>query len=931
MQLFVKKGITVFTLVIVIAILLFALCVAAMRTLAPMGGKYADNIQHQVSQLIGRPVQIGHLMFTVKGITPTAHLSDLIIYSKDGSRPEMSFEGMDITLDMLTSAVKLDWIPKRVVLSGSRIRVDRTLEGRLVVSGFEFGGGDGENYSLDILNDLTFKVKDLDVLWNDVPLGLEYELHTDEMDVYLAGDNLSINGSVVLPKGFDSKVDLAIDVRGPANEYAKWAGVFVATTQDLNLLGLPLQLAEDLPVTLQSGEAKIEMTGSWTGRSALQVEVAVDAENISIESNESATVDQTTTINELGTNIQVVLGNKQWHIETDKVHLVTNDVVWPDSGFELQFQRDKDVLRDFKADIDFVDVATLARIMAAVMPDNSSVKLLNQHQPSGSVSNLKIRAAEIRPEYVGDLEGDGEFSNLSWQQFQQIPGLDKISGSVNFSDQVGEVIVTGTEVSYQSERMFDESLHFDDLLAQVSLDFSEQDLTTLTLQQLRVSNNEISVDGFGSLSIARDSPAIVDLQMSSPGIDLDFAGKYLPKTLNPVIRGWLKGGLLGGRAENAVFTLQGPLSKEAFKNRELKLDGTVQARGVRVHYLNEYPDIENVDGDVRFLDYGVRADLTSGTVSQSTIRSGYVKIDNFFQSVVELDVFSEGTAVGAVQYLKNAKFGQKLVPFLETVETAGPVSLGLQIEVPLGKMRETRERVIKGTIGLKRNLLAIPENNLEFTKVSGELRFNGANYSGENIKATFRGKPVIGAVTTEADREIHISVSGKMEAAELLPGNALLAAIAHGSAPWHGVFILPSREDARNGVKQKLVLRSGLHGTAFDLPIPVGKTSDEIRSIKIETDIAAGSRVAHISYGDDLRAVMELGGQQGNYTVLNADIACGDTVPNLQASGYSLHGDCDQLDLGMWISRVRELSPKKGDTGNFPVNINAQFDSVLNK
>ena len=929
MQVFVRKGITVVALLLVVTVLILALCFAAMRTLAPMGGKYADNIQHQVSKLIGRPVEIGHLIFTIEGVTPTARLSDLVIFSQDGERPDMTFREMDITLDMLSSALKVEWIPKRVVLRGSRIRVDRTLDGRFLVSGFEFGGSGGEDYSLDILNELTFKVQDLDVFWNDMPLGLEYEVKATDMDVYIESERLAINGTVLLPEGIDSEVELAVDVEGPVTEYTKWKGAFYATTQDLNLLGLPFELAGDFPIALQTGEAQIELSGNWEGQKALQAQVEVEASNISIDPNKASAVDQAMQVTDLRSNIEVVLKNRQWQIKTDELILAANDLIWPKTGFNVQFERDKNALRDFTANVDFLDLETLAGVLETMLPEHPQVKLVRQHQPSGSVSNLRFRIAEITPENVANLEVSGDFANLSWLQFGKVPGIDSINASVNFTENGGEATVTGVDVSYNSTAMFDESLRLDELLAQLSWDTSEQEKTTVTVQQLQAGNSEISVEGSTSLIIAADSKPLIDLQLNSPGIDLDLAHKYLPKALKPKVRTWLKNGLLGGRAENAVFALKGPLSKQSLRRGELKLDGSVDAKNIRVHYLDEYPDIENVSGKVHFRDHGVRVDLSDGAVSQSKIRSGYVQIENYFAAVVDLDVNSLGTSVGALEYLKSAKFGQNLVPFLETVDADGLVSLDLKIDVPLGKMRDTIPRIIQGDIGLRGNHLALPDVDIDFTKVTGKLHFNGSNFTASNIKANFRGKPVIGSVVTKADREIHISVSGNMKVIELLPDNRLMAAITEGTSPWHGTVILPSRTDSQNGVARKLVLRSGLIGTTVDLPVPVGKAAAETLPIKIETDLTRGDRILRISYGDDLQAAMEVAERDGSYAILHANVACNNAQPSLKTKGLSLIGECGNLELSKWIPRVRELSSRSDSGSVLQLSAAASFEKIL--
>ncbi len=929
MQLIVKKGISILVLLLVILLLLGALGVAALRTLAPMGGKYTDNIQHAVSQLIGRPVRIGNLEFTVDGITPTARLKDLVIYDQAGDQPEMSFEGMDITLDMLSSALKQEWIPRKVILRGSRILVDRTIDGRFIVSGFDFSENRSQStQSLDILNNLTFQVQDLEVYWNDAPLGLSYKLHTDEMDVYISQNALALNGTVTLPEGIDSDVELAIDVKGPLQEYRQWRGNFSASTNDLKLAGLPLQLAGDVPMQLDQGDARFVIWGEWQGDETLKAQADLALSNVILDMKKSSAAQKDVLLEKLETKFDINVEQGQWLINSEGLDLVADGKIWPDSGYSVNFQVTDQEIKGLSMNVDFLDVESACLLLSAINPAAIELdKYVEINQPKGNIHNLSISYSAVTDNDVIDYIASGEFSELKWQQGNKLPGIAQLSGSFKVGTDSGTAFVTSDQMTFASETLFDQVLEADQFETELQWQNADGNVE-LNIKSLNMVNSDLSVSGGGSMILAKGSPAIIDLQMSSPGVDLDRSFKYLPQTLKPKVRGWIKQGIIGGRGDNLDFSINGPLSKSAFRERELKLKGTVYASGVTVHYLNDYPDITDVSGLVTFTDYGLKADLDSGKVHDSNITSGWVGIENYFQSIVKLDTRSKGTAVGGIKYLENSKLGSKILPFLDTVETDGDVELGLQIEVPLGKMRASNSTVIKGTIDFKDNLLALPANDIEFLNAKGVLSFNGSSFDASDIRARFRGKPVVGSIVTKQDREIHINVSGRMAVEELLPDNKLLPAITSGDALWNGTVILPSRQDAANGVQQKLVLSSQLLGTELDLPDPVGKQMDAVRKVKIETQLTGDNRLAQVSYGSDLNAAIELTSNGGNFSIPRMSITCGQDQPGLPASGYRLIGACGEVDLQSWISTVKNLSGKKIAGSKASLYVNTSLDML---
>lgn len=102
-------------------------------------------------------------------------------------------------------------------------------------------------------------------------------------------------------------------------------------------------------------------------------------------------------------------------------------------------------------------------------------------------------------------------------------------------------------------------------------------------------------------------------------LNIDKLYKYWPITLAADSRAWVTSSLKGGFGEES--TIKFKLTPKDFINPSIAddaIDATVQARGITVHYISGFPEMNNVNGVVKFTGSTIDVDATSGSMLSGT-------------------------------------------------------------------------------------------------------------------------------------------------------------------------------------------------------------------------------------------------------------------------------------------------------------------------
>ena len=96
---------------------------------------YREDLAAWVGDVTGRPVQIGGISLSWRGLTPRFDLSGITLYSDDG-REELRVERLRLGF-ALRRLLRGEWVPTRLELSGLRVSLRMDADGGLHIAGFD--------------------------------------------------------------------------------------------------------------------------------------------------------------------------------------------------------------------------------------------------------------------------------------------------------------------------------------------------------------------------------------------------------------------------------------------------------------------------------------------------------------------------------------------------------------------------------------------------------------------------------------------------------------------------------------------------------------------------------------------------------------------------------------------------------------------------
>lgn len=144
-----------------ILILITAIIVQLARELTPIVNQHVDEVNHQLSRLLGLQIKIGEINSRWEGFRPNLRLKHVKIYGEDvqpqqslassnssslGFRltppPALHFQYLDVELDVLQSLREWRWVIGGLQLQHAQIRLMQQASGRWSLQGITSNGGD---------------------------------------------------------------------------------------------------------------------------------------------------------------------------------------------------------------------------------------------------------------------------------------------------------------------------------------------------------------------------------------------------------------------------------------------------------------------------------------------------------------------------------------------------------------------------------------------------------------------------------------------------------------------------------------------------------------------------------------------------------------------------------------------------------------------
>ena len=218
-------------------LLLAAVLLSVARVWALSLGGYRHDIEAAASAALHRPVTIGRVEATWRGLRPVLRLRDIVFEGAQQAK-RLDVREIQVSLDTGHFLRTRELRFADIDIIGAALILTRDDEGRLVVE--QFAAEKGTDVELGVLATLSrLSLHDADVTITDIPRGAGTQ-HFSAVNVSITntGNDHYVSGHAQLPGQLGDRIEIVAHLRGEIAHPAAWHGRAYFKGQSLSLSSL---------------------------------------------------------------------------------------------------------------------------------------------------------------------------------------------------------------------------------------------------------------------------------------------------------------------------------------------------------------------------------------------------------------------------------------------------------------------------------------------------------------------------------------------------------------------------------------------------------------------------------------------------------------------------------------------------------------------
>ncbi len=475
--------------------------------------------------------------------------------------------------------------------------------------------------------------------------------------------------------------------------------------------------------------------------------------------------------------------------------------------------------QSLQAGIAELDLQALASwlVQAPGMPEKAA-QLLSALQPQGRLQQINIQ----KPDGRGwqDLQLAADVEQVGVAAWHGAPALKGVTGRLEAGVKQGRIDLVSDAFAMQFPELFPDLWRYPEARGRVSWALDERGVRVAS-ERLQLKDQHVQASGRFSIDLPFDRRRQSELVLLIGMTDSDGsqASVYTPaKEVGPGLHRWLEQALKGG-----ILRQGGLLLRTGTRNNDTPRAPVVQlffdVVDGKLAYQPGWPVIESADLFVLVRDAGLAININRARLLSSDIPSGWV-----YLPPGERQLQIEAQVVGPVgdldKVLKETPLAEALGPSIQDWSLgAGKAQSRLGLGIPL----QGRPPGVDLAVQLRDARLEGQNGNLSVEGIKGQLRYNSqTGLSAEALQGRFLDQPVSARITTEQNR-YRIELQGRSDMARLQQWLQLpVLALTEGTAPWLGRLEICAEASC-----PRLEIRSGLEGVALELPGILAKSAEQ--------------------------------------------------------------------------------------------------------
>lgn len=314
-----------------VLVILVALVFSSFRLVVLLVSDYADDIEHEINQLLGIPVSIQKLDADIYWLSPRLKLLDVSFYD-DSGKTFLHSDEINLSLNWLASLKSFRPELGVISLSGTDLNIKRQPNGEFLIQGFPLKTSDSaEDIPLEaqrFLSHSSIFISNSRLQWQDQKS--QQKLLLSNVDLAMV-NNINAHQLAIsfdLPEKYGERLTLRAQLQGRLSRFETLSGKIYGQLENINMQPWFADYGAVKGLTA-SGKLNGETWLSFKNRTITQISGKVQSELLQLNISQ-ADDKHNLSVDELSTRLKWQQENDGWQLQLSDVQVKREDKEWPE-------------------------------------------------------------------------------------------------------------------------------------------------------------------------------------------------------------------------------------------------------------------------------------------------------------------------------------------------------------------------------------------------------------------------------------------------------------------------------------------------------------------------------------------------------------------------------------------------------------------------
>lgn len=886
-----------------VTLMLFVILMAVLRLSLPYLTSYQDDVEEQLQDALGYPVQVSRMDADWYWFSPRIKLIDVDVYKSDRRSQLIRFDEVIFEFGIFSNLINLSFEPTVISLNGSHLFLLRDKTGQLfaqdlplasVINGIGSDPAVNQNESkvADLLNNKTIELHDMTVQLTDLTVSSKSMIFDDASLAVEFGDNIyKLYLESNTPDHIGEKVLVITELQ---KNQESWQSSSYIDAKAINL-GYFMQYLKtsgfDLSSTLD--------TKLWLKLDGLEltgVKGLVASSDLTVSGKNGARR-KSWSADKLSTRFQLEHKGEDWQLVFDDLNMTVGKQEWNHLYFSLSYNQKSNALGLRSEYLDLHDAYELASNLPLT---DAVAKKIESLRPTGRLRKTDIVIDDWKRPDKWLLKT--RFEQLGISLSEKNIRFDGLSGELSLEKDKGQLILDSKKVLFESD-YFNDVLNFDTIKGAFNL---ERDAAKFKINSNLIEAEINAVDVLARLNVAIEDQTFADFQMHIDRTDAQWFNQHRADgILGKKVAGWLEKSIVEAELTDFNFLFHGVVNQLPFLHNEGVLQSAVSINKGTLKYLPNWPEINNIKAKFSTDNYLLMVDAESGSIENAGITTTLTTIDLAGDKHVKVSGNVDAKAADVSAFFMATPLKSYYQSLTQYTELEGGLKCRLHLDIPLDGKSPVN---VNGKLDLQGNELVVKDYGYHLHDLYGAVYFDNAIINAKRLTATFNQQPLVASVSTVTRvagvrkwNQTLVAAQIKSDVNALMPFDIDTDNMFQNETDWQLALEFnhpPSKLEALS-----LVLKTDLSNVDMQLPKPFkkgpAKKADFYLGVKFFHDFSD----LHISYSDLLD--LKMGFDSQSETIRSA-VRLNSGIAVLPDKGIHLAAKFDEIDLKHW---EKSLSP----------------------